>query len=100
MKRTFFYASVVAIVTVAGWNVMQSRNDAVLSDIALANIEALADESGSGGSSCYCVMHVACYNSSGTATGNQSTSSYYGPGCSRSHHSHSCSGCKTHTQYC
>ena len=57
MKRVIFYTSVVAIVTVAGWNVMQSRNDAVLSDVALANIEALADESGSGGSRCYCVIH-------------------------------------------
>jgi predicted RNA-binding Zn ribbon-like protein len=28
----------------AGWNVMQSQSEKTLSDVALANVEALADE--------------------------------------------------------
>jgi predicted negative regulator of RcsB-dependent stress response len=38
---------VVAIAMVAGWNVMQSQSNEALSDVALANVEALADEGGS-----------------------------------------------------
>jgi hypothetical protein len=44
MKKISFYTIAIALVAVAGWNVMQSSNDAVLSDMALANVEALADE--------------------------------------------------------
>jgi hypothetical protein len=38
--------SVVTISAVAGWNFSQNRNEVALSDMALENIEALADESG------------------------------------------------------
>jgi hypothetical protein len=45
MKRNVISIFVVAaIAIVAGWNVMQSQSEKVLSDVALANVEALAWE--------------------------------------------------------
>jgi hypothetical protein len=35
MKKISFYTIAAAIVAVAGWNVMQSSNDTVLSDVVL-----------------------------------------------------------------
>jgi hypothetical protein len=43
-KKILISIFVVAIAIVAGWNVMQSQSDEALSDVALANVEALADE--------------------------------------------------------
>jgi hypothetical protein len=37
---------VAAIVLIAGWNVIQSMSEVTLSDVAMANVEALAQESG------------------------------------------------------
>ena len=42
-KKIFSVAIVAAIALGAGWNVMQSENDMNLSDLALSNVEALAD---------------------------------------------------------
>jgi Tfp pilus assembly protein PilO len=44
-KRILVSIFVVAVVAVAGWNFSQSKSEAALSDIALANVEALAVES-------------------------------------------------------
>ena len=41
-KRIFGAALLVAIAVAAGWNYNQSRNEVPLSDLALANAEALA----------------------------------------------------------
>jgi hypothetical protein len=56
-------------VAVAGLNVMQSSNDAVLSDVALANVEALAGEINpdcpngclANGNGCWCFVWYPCY---------------------------------------
>lgn len=52
MKKKIFGVALIATMAVAaGWNFNQSKNEVELSDLALANIEALAyDESGGGGS--------------------------------------------------
>jgi len=42
-KRILTWIAVVAIVAIAGWNVSQNRSDNEMSDVALANVEALAD---------------------------------------------------------
>jgi hypothetical protein len=39
--------AVLVIAAMAAFNMMQNSNDAVLSDVALANVEALAEESSS-----------------------------------------------------
>jgi 1,4-dihydroxy-2-naphthoyl-CoA synthase len=44
-KKIFAIIAVVAIAAIAGWNISQSKSDNVLlSDVALTNVEALADE--------------------------------------------------------
>uniref|UniRef100_UPI002598310D NVEALA domain-containing protein n=1 Tax=uncultured Parabacteroides sp. TaxID=512312 RepID=UPI002598310D len=51
MKLKIFWAVLfTAIAVAAGWNYSQSQNEVELSDLALANVEALA--SGEGGGSC------------------------------------------------
>ena len=47
-KRILGAALLVAIAVAAGWNYNQSRNEVPLSDLALANAEALAKGEGSG----------------------------------------------------
>jgi hypothetical protein len=43
MKKKFYSAAVLAaMVSVGGWNISRSVNDSALSDVALANVEALA----------------------------------------------------------
>lgn len=42
MKKLFGIMALVAIAAVAGWNFSQSQNEVELSDLALANTEALA----------------------------------------------------------
>ena len=42
-KKIFSIAIVAAIALGAGWNVMQSENETDLSDLALSNVEALAN---------------------------------------------------------
>jgi len=45
MKKKFLtLIAVVAVVAIAGWNIIQNRSDNELSDVALANVEALASE--------------------------------------------------------
>ena len=50
MKLKIFWAALfTAIALAAGWNFSQSQNEMELSDLALANIEALANPEGPGG---------------------------------------------------
>lgn len=53
MKKKIFGAVIIAAMALAaGWNFNQSKNEVALSDLALANVEALA--SGEGGyTRCY-----------------------------------------------
>ena len=68
------------------------QNEVELSDLALANVEALANnESGTG--SGYCTMHIPCFNEQGNPTGKHTASSYQNSGCSGSYHSHGCTNC-------
>jgi hypothetical protein len=47
MKKKILGAAIVAaIALVSGMNISQSKNEAALTDVALMNVEALADESG------------------------------------------------------
>lgn len=63
MKRRIFLAgALVAIATaVAGWNFNQSENETMLSELGLANVEALA---GGEGGNCRCedFTSMACMN--------------------------------------
>jgi hypothetical protein len=42
-KKISVFMIVMAVVALAGWNVSQSRSEEGLSDVALENVEALAD---------------------------------------------------------
>ena len=60
MKKKIFGAVLIAAMAVtAGWNFNQSKNEVELSDLALANVEALASGEGSGGSWC-CGINGSC----------------------------------------
>ena len=51
MKKKIFGAVIIAAMALAaGWNFNQSKNEVELSDLALANVEALAN--GESGGSC------------------------------------------------
>lgn len=50
MGKNFFATLIVAVVAVfTGYNIYQSQNIVALSDLALANVEALADDGENGG---------------------------------------------------
>lgn len=54
MKKYILSIAVIATAAIAGWNYQQSQNETVLSDLALANIEALASGEGERGTgTCY-----------------------------------------------
>lgn len=46
MKKLFGIMALVAIAATAGWNFSQSQDEVELSDLALANVEALARNEG------------------------------------------------------
>lgn len=48
MKKFIYFLSVVAVITIATFNVMTLRSELDMSQLRLANIEALSDESGGG----------------------------------------------------
>lgn len=47
MKRIMIIAVIAIIAMAAGWNFNQSKNEVEFSDLALANVEALASGEGS-----------------------------------------------------
>ncbi len=58
MKKIFFSVAIIATAAIAGWNYQQNQTNTELSDLALANIEALArGELGSGPCS-NCLINV------------------------------------------
>ena len=62
MKLKIFWAALfTAIALAAGWNFSQSQNEMELSDLALANIEALANPEGPGGPTFYnlSLIHIS-----------------------------------------
>jgi len=61
-KKIFSVAIVAAIALGAGWNVMQSENDMKLSDLALSNVEALANNEETGGGHCVSVCCQTDYS--------------------------------------
>jgi len=65
MKKKILFSVVVIIMTVAiGWNYAQKRDVPKMSNLALTNIEALADGEGEQG-------HGTCYNTITTLVGSK-----------------------------
>jgi hypothetical protein len=69
-RKILFLATATAIVLATGWNVSRNMNEKALSDVALANVEALAGEINSEcpngclaqcGSGCYCYRWYELY---------------------------------------
>ena len=61
MKKNILKATLVAaFALVAGFNVYNSQKSDVMSELALANVEALASEEGGGN-------HITCYSGSGSS---------------------------------
>jgi hypothetical protein len=69
MRQKFLYLVVLAVIAMAAsWNVSRSMSEeALLSDVALANVEALAEETGGNGG--YIKMVLECFNRDGTVKG-------------------------------
>ena len=59
-KKIFGVALIAAMAVAAGWNFNQSKNEVELSDLALANVEALA-QGESGGNSWCCGYDSTCW---------------------------------------
>lgn len=85
MNKSFLKVAMVAVVAaVAGISVYTSQKADAMSDIALANVEALANgESGGGVVSCYCKTNifspnVCSANASGTYCGGDPCDSHDG----------------------
>lgn len=62
-KKIIGVALVAAMAVAAGWSYNQSKNEVAMSDLALANVEALA--SGEGGTTCCPDTGDECVLSSG-----------------------------------
>ena len=88
-------AFVVVIAMIGGINVFNAHKPIELSDIAMANVEALAQYEGGEGDK-YCTIHIQCFNSSGQATGKYTADSYKGELCTYlTTHEHTCTSCKS-----
>ncbi|MDR0538445.1 MAG: NVEALA domain-containing protein [Tannerellaceae bacterium] len=44
MKKYFLSGAMIITVALAGWNISKNNSENLLSDIAMENVEALADE--------------------------------------------------------
>lgn len=74
MKKIIGIAFIAIAALTAGWNFSQSQNEMELSDLALANIEALArGEGGTDPNEGSGVKQVDCKDSSGRVTGAKCT---------------------------
>jgi hypothetical protein len=68
-KKILGVAIVAAIALVSGWNISQSMSEVAISDVALENVEALADEINpncpngcqESGNSCWCYYWYSQY---------------------------------------
>lgn len=62
MKKVIKLAFVAAFVAVAGYGIYANQTSDAISDLALANVDALAQgESGGGGSYCCAPYSIVCY---------------------------------------
>ena len=61
MKKIILSVAVVATAAIAGWNYQQNQNKAEMSDLTLANVEALA--SGESGRGCTLDRNAICETS-------------------------------------
>lgn len=52
-KKLIGIAVMAAIAVTAGWNFSQSKNEVAMSDLALANVDALANDESGSGDPCY-----------------------------------------------
>ena len=89
LKITF----AAALAVVAGVMAYQAQDKEVMSDLALANVEALAmieDPMEEGG---YSSMHIRCFDKYGNSTGKCTATSYWSPIGKGVYHSHGCSYC-------
>lgn len=59
MKKLLGIIAIAAVAAAAGWNFNQSQNEVEMSDLALANVEALANGE-SGGKTCYTIVAKQC----------------------------------------
>ena len=97
MKKMFFRSlAIAAVAAVAGYNVYQSNSVMNhLSDLALANVEALAGDDEVINDK-YCTIHVKCFSYNGQATGKYTADSYTGELCTYlTPHEHSCVSCSS-----
>ena len=86
-------AFAAALAVVSGVTAYQAQDKEILSDLALANVEALAmieDPMEEGG---YSSMHIKCFDMYGNSTGKCTATSYWSPIGKGLYHSHSCSYC-------
>lgn len=65
MKKALYTVTVIPTIAIAGWNYQQNK-EVELSELALANVEVLADEEWGGGrycqwdaSNCYCTRYAS-----------------------------------------
>ena len=94
MKKTIKTVMAVTIIAAAGYAGHANQKKVRMSDIMVANVEALA--SGEDGTIRYCTMHVACFDTYGSPTGKYTASSYIGETCPyTSTHDHYCTTCKS-----
>ena len=62
IKKVIKLAFVAAFVAVAGYGIYANQTSDAISDLALANVDALAQgESGGGGSYCCAPYSIVCY---------------------------------------
>ena len=94
MKSKFLkIAFAAALAVVSGVTAYQAQDKEILSDLALANVEALAmieDPMEEGG---YSSMHIKCFDMYGNSTGKCTATSCWSPIGKGLYHSHSCSYC-------
>ena len=91
---TLVFAIVIAMVCCI--NVFNVQKSEPLSDIALANVEALASVEDGYITEKYCTIHIKCFDINGSSTGKYTADSYQGKSCTYSTpHEHSCEYCSS-----
>lgn len=97
MRSKIMKVALVAAIALAGGIIVckSQKAEIKLSDVAMANVEALADYEGGEGDK-YCTIHIKCFASNGNATGKYTADSYKGELCKYlTSHEHSCESCNS-----
>ena len=76
MRKLFSIIAIAAVAATAGWNFSQSQKEVELSDLALANVEALARYEGQG-DACTEFTTMTCTSVVTDNWGNTSVHTYY-----------------------